>query len=60
MEVKTEDLFRRAGGARVVADVLRITPQAVYAWGKYVPLLRVYQLQASHPHWFKDATKQAA
>ena len=50
---KTQDLTDRAGGARVVADYLGITTQAVYGWGEYIPLLRVYQLKVGKPEWFK-------
>jgi hypothetical protein len=55
---KTQDLLDRQD-VREVADVLRITTQAVYAWGEYIPQLRVYELQALRPEWF-NMRRQAA
>lgn len=57
LKVKTADLIQKAEGARHVADALEISTQAVYAWGEFVPLLRVYQLQAQKPGWFIKETK---
>ena len=55
--MKTAALIEAAGGARKVADALGTSTQAIYAWGDDVPLLRLYQLKAEQPQWFKGQKK---
>jgi len=53
-KLKTAELLKRADGARNVAEALGITTQAVYMWGRDVPVMRIYQLLAVKPAWFED------
>ena len=50
METKTA--IARAEGIRKLAEMLGLSTQAVYAWGKDVPPLRMYQLRELRPDWF--------
>jgi len=43
--MKTSEAVRRAGSIRKLADLLGLSTQAVYRWGKEVPPLRMYQLR---------------
>ena len=42
---------RLAGGRRHLAQLLGISTQAVYKWGRYVPAARVEQLRRLRPEW---------
>lgn len=48
-------LVKRAGGIRELAEALGLTTQAIYAWGVYVPELRVYQAKVLRPEWFRPS-----
>jgi DNA-binding transcriptional regulator YdaS (Cro superfamily) len=43
--VKTSDAIKHFGSIRALADVLTITPQAVYQWGDVVPAGRDFQIE---------------
>lgn len=57
--MKTEEAVRRAGSRNALAKLLRITGAAVSQWGEDVPELRMWQLKAKKPHWFRKP-KQVA
>jgi hypothetical protein len=46
-------VIKIAGGVGELADLLKITRQAVSKWPKRIPPLRVYQLRELRPEWFK-------
>ncbi len=47
-----ETAINNAGSVQKLAELLGIKHQAIYAWGKKVPLLRLYQLKELCPEWF--------
>jgi hypothetical protein len=55
--MKTSDAILRCKpqNARALGDVLGISRQAVHAWGGTIPQLRVYQLRALKPAWFRKS-----
>lgn len=42
--MKTQEAIDYFGSIRKTAEALRLTVQAVYAWGEFVPQLRAYQI----------------
>jgi hypothetical protein len=48
----TEDAAKKVGNRKTLAELLGITPAAVSQWGRFVPELRVYQLEALRPDLF--------
>ncbi len=49
------------GTGRALAKALGITPQAITAWGAFIPELRAYQLRDTCPVEFKVmVTRKAA
>ena len=56
METKTA--IAKADGIRKLAEMLGLSTQAVYAWGKDVPPLRMYQLRDLRPDWFDPKKKR--
>lgn len=50
--ITTYRLVKLAKGRRNVAQLLGISTQAVYKWGKQVPAARVDQLRKLRPEWF--------
>jgi hypothetical protein len=55
----TQAAIKLAGGIRQLAEMLGLSTQAVYAWGKTVPKLRMYELRELRPAWFKPAKTKA-
>ncbi len=49
--------IKKAGTGVKLAKLLKITPQAVSAWGADLPPLQVYRLRELRPHWFRKARK---
>jgi transcriptional repressor of cell division inhibition gene dicB len=49
MKMTTREAVRRFGSKRKLAKALGISPQAVSCWGRFVPPLRVYQIEALTP-----------
>jgi DNA-binding transcriptional regulator YdaS (Cro superfamily) len=43
-----------AGDTKKLAQILGITVFAIYQWGEEVPKMRVFQLMALKPEWFKQ------
>lgn len=43
--MKTEEAVKLFGSVRAIAEALRLSVQAIYAWGDTVPALRVYQIR---------------
>ena len=58
--MRTEDAIRLAKGRNALARLLGITGSAVSQWGETVPELRVYQIRAKKPHWFRRKAAPAA
>jgi DNA-binding transcriptional regulator YdaS (Cro superfamily) len=48
-----ETAIRLAGSTKALAEILGISRPAIYQWGTSVPKMRVFQLQALRPEWFK-------
>jgi transcriptional repressor of cell division inhibition gene dicB len=44
--MRTRDAARHFGSVQNLAQALKVTHQAVYAWGEIVPKGRAYELQA--------------
>jgi transcriptional repressor of cell division inhibition gene dicB len=44
--MRTIQAARHFGNRKKLAHALKISPQAVYAWGEKVPLGRAYQLES--------------
>lgn len=59
MDMKTQDAINKAKTATALASLLGITKSAVSHWGDTMPPLRVYQLKALKPSWFKAKKEQA-
>lgn len=58
---KTEALERVHGNTRLLADILNVTPQAIYQWeGDYIPPLQVYRLRELRPEWFAGEKEKRA
>jgi DNA-binding transcriptional regulator Cro len=57
ISMKAKDLIKAAGGARKLASILHLTPQAVYYWGDLVPELQRYRIKELKPHWFRKGGK---
>ena len=57
--MQTEHAIKLAGGTyKALADVLGITPGAIWQWKGTLPKARVWQLQSIRPEWFiADAPK---
>ncbi len=49
MQMTTREAVRRFGSKRKLAKALGITPQAVSHWGRFVPPLRAYEIEALKP-----------
>lgn len=43
--MKTEEAIKLFGSVRAIAETLRLSVQAIYAWGDTVPPLRAYQIR---------------
>jgi hypothetical protein len=52
--MKTHYAITRAGGIRKLADILKITTTAIYAWGEVMPPLRAFQFSA----WLKERKQE--
>lgn len=52
--MKTQQAIELAGSARLLADLLGITPSAISQWGDDLPESRCWQLKVLKPDWFKD------
>ena len=50
--MKTQEAIDRMGSIKALADLLGITPPAVYQWGESVPETRIWQLRVLRPEWF--------
>lgn len=50
--METEKAIELAGGKHALADLLNITPQAIYNWGETVPKGREWELRGMYPEWF--------
>jgi transcriptional repressor of cell division inhibition gene dicB len=48
-----ERAIRYAGSATALAKLLKVSKQAVSAWGDKLPPLRVFQLRELKPGWFR-------
>ena len=48
----TRQAIIKAGTRRTLAELLGISTQATYKWGRMVPAARVEQLRALRPDWF--------
>jgi len=46
--------IRLAGSQSKLADILGIKQPAIAQWGEDVPVMRIYQLKALRPKWFKS------
>lgn len=44
--------IKKAGGVRQLADLLKISTQAVYKWPDKVPAAKVDHLRTLKPEWF--------
>ena len=47
-----EQAIQSAGSVQKLADLLGISRPAIYQW-KNIPKMRIFQLQALKPEWFK-------
>jgi len=56
--MKTQDAIDKAGGARALAELLGITPQAIQGWGETVPQARQFMIRVLRPGWFGKVTKK--
>ena len=45
MLMRTSNAVEHFGSVRALAEVLNVSPQAIYDWGEEVPELRAYQLE---------------
>lgn len=51
--MKTQQAIELAGSARLLADLLGITPSAISQWDDELPESRCWQLKVLRPDWFK-------
>lgn len=58
--MKTHEAIQKAKTATALASLLGISKSAVSHWGEDMPPLRVYQLKALKPSWFKTKPQKAA
>ncbi len=60
-KIRIDDLVEKAGGTRgKLAEVLDMTPQAVYQWkGEFVPLRAALLATRVRPDWFKPQADAA-
>ena len=54
------ELIAKAGTQRALARVLGLSAQAINQWPERVPELRIYQLRAKKPHWFRKPKAAAS
>jgi len=45
--------IKLAGSVQALANLLNISRPAIYQWKLMVPKMRVFQLKAIKPEWFK-------
>lgn len=53
--MKTQQAIEHAGSARLLADLLGITPSAISQWGDDLPESRCWQLKVLRPDWFTES-----
>lgn len=59
--MKKSEAIEKAGSLTKLAEILGISVQAVSKWpGNKLPPLRVYELKAKKPRWFRVAKAPAA
>ena len=52
-DMKKKTAINRAGSVWALATLLKITHQAIYAWGDDVPPAQELALRKRRPEWFK-------
>ena len=57
--MKTHEAIQKAKTATALASLLGISKSAVSHWGEVMPPLRVYQLKALKPSWFKQKKERS-
>jgi len=45
--------IKKAGGVQALAKLLDVSHQAIYAWQRELPKMRLFQLKVLRPEWFK-------
>lgn len=51
--MKKSTAIKRAGSVKALATLLKITHQAIYAWGDDVPGAKELKLRKRRPDWFE-------
>jgi hypothetical protein len=53
-----QQAIEKAGGAKALSELLKISQPAISQWGDKLPMQRVWQLMVLKPEWFLNEPVQ--